>query len=150
MKLAKFIPWEEFEIAYAKNFSSSGAGPAAMSVQIALGVLIIREKLGASDEETDEQVFENSYLKYFFGFTGCCDKKPFHLIMFVYFRKRLSKKAICKIIETVNQKAKVTTQIALYQMDIRHFDIASCFRSQRSLAGCCIRRLGNWSSKHFQ
>ncbi|MCP4748609.1 MAG: hypothetical protein GY874_21105 [Desulfobacteraceae bacterium] len=35
VKLAKFIPWKECEIAYAKNFSSSGPGPPVMSVRIA-------------------------------------------------------------------------------------------------------------------
>ncbi|MCP4745182.1 MAG: transposase [Desulfobacteraceae bacterium] len=108
VKLAKFIPWEEFEIAYAKNFSSSGVGPPAMSVRIAMGALIIKEELGASDEETVEQIRENPYLQYFLGFTDYCDKKPFHPTMFVHFRKRFGKKAICRITGTVNQKARVT------------------------------------------
>ena len=69
VKLAKFIPWEEFEVAYAKNMSGSGLGPPAMSVRIALGALIIKEKLGTSDEETVEQIRENPYLQYFLGFT---------------------------------------------------------------------------------
>jgi hypothetical protein len=43
VKLAKFIPWEEFEVAYAKNLSGSGLGPPAMSVRIALGSLIVKE-----------------------------------------------------------------------------------------------------------
>lgn len=106
VKLAKFIPWEEFEVAYAKNLSGSGLGPPAMSVRIALGALIIKEKLGTSDEETVEQIRENPYLQYFLGFSDYRDQEPFHPTMFVHFRKRFGKKAICQIIETVNQKAR--------------------------------------------
>ncbi|MCP4745835.1 MAG: IS5 family transposase, partial [Desulfobacteraceae bacterium] len=112
VKLAKFIPWEEFEIAYARNFSGSGVGPPAKSVRIALGALIIKEKLGTSDAETVEQIRENSYLQYFLGFTDYSDKEPFHPTMFVHFRKRFGKKTICQIIETVNQKARVTKKNA--------------------------------------
>jgi hypothetical protein len=106
VKLAKFIPWEEFEVAYAKNLSGSGLGPPAMSVRIALGSLIVKEKLGTSDEETVEQIRENPYLQYFLGFKQYRDEEPFHPTMFVHFRKRFGKKAICQIIETVNQKAR--------------------------------------------
>jgi len=110
IKLAKFIPWEEFEVAYAKKMSGSGLGPPAMSVRVALGALIIKEKLGTPDEETVEQIRENPYLQYFLGFTDYRDEEPFHPSMFVHFRKRFGKKAICQIIEKVNQKARTTNK----------------------------------------
>jgi len=56
VKLAKFIPWDEFEPTYCKSMRNSGLGPPAKSVRIALGALIIKERLGASDEETVEEV----------------------------------------------------------------------------------------------
>ena len=68
VKLAKFIPWEEFEPDYAKALASTDKGPPAMSVRVALGTLIIKERLGSSDEETVEQLSENPYLQYFLGF----------------------------------------------------------------------------------
>ena len=111
VKLAKFIPWEEFEVAYAKKLSGSGLGPPAMSVRIALGSLIIKEKLGTSDEETVEQIRENPYLQYFLGFTDYREEEPFHPTMFVHFRKRFGKKAICQIITSVNQKARTANKI---------------------------------------
>ena len=49
--LAKKIPWDEFEDLYAANFASSGQGAPAFSVCVALGALIIKEKLQLSDEE---------------------------------------------------------------------------------------------------
>jgi hypothetical protein len=42
------------------------------------------------------------------GFSGYRDEEPFHPTMFVHFRKRFGKKAICRIIEKVNQKARAT------------------------------------------
>jgi hypothetical protein len=46
--LAQLIPWAEFEEEYAQNFEAE-AGPPAKSFRLALGALIIKEKLGISD-----------------------------------------------------------------------------------------------------
>jgi hypothetical protein len=51
-KIAKFIPWEELESLYSKSLSGSHMGSPAMSARIAVGALIIRERLGTSAEET--------------------------------------------------------------------------------------------------
>lgn len=103
VKLAKFIPWEAFEPDYCDTLSDSGLGPPAMSARIALGALIIKERLGTSDEETVEQIRENPYLQFFLGYKAYKDEKPFDASMFVYFRKRL-KISIVKLNEMVNQK----------------------------------------------
>ena len=59
--MAKLIPWSEFEEEYAQKFSSDIGAP-AKSFRMALGTLIIKEKLGTSDRETVEQIRENPYL----------------------------------------------------------------------------------------
>ena len=105
VKLAKFIPWEEFEADYAKTLVSQGKVPPAMSVRVALGSLIIKERLGVSDEETVEQISENPYLQYFLGFDGFKSEPPFDPSMLVHFRKRLSMELVCKINEKINTKA---------------------------------------------
>lgn len=105
VKLAKFIPWEEFEPEYAKTLVSRDKGPPAMSVRVALGTLIIKERLGTSDEETVEQISENPYLQYFLGFKSFKQQRPFDPSMLVHFRKRLSMDIVCKINERINQKA---------------------------------------------
>jgi hypothetical protein len=110
VKMAKFIPWSDFEPFYAKSLSSTQKGPPAMSVRIALGTLIIKERLGLSDEETVEQISENPYLQYFLGFKDYKDEKPFDSSMLVHFRKRLSKDFVCKVNEQVNQKAVETSK----------------------------------------
>lgn len=51
VKLASMIPWWEFEDKYRENFKPSHTGEQAFSVRVALGTLIIKAKLGVSDEE---------------------------------------------------------------------------------------------------
>ncbi len=101
VKMAKFIPWGEFEKAYRKSFKNARLGPPAKSVRVALGSLIIKERLGTSDEETVEQIRENPYLQYFLGYKEYVDEKPFDPSLFVYFRKRFGKKRMGKINETI-------------------------------------------------
>lgn len=101
VKMAKFIPWEEFEPAYRRSFKRSGLGPPAKSVRVALGALIIKERLGTSDEETVEQIRENPYLQYFLGYKEYKDEQPFDPSLFVYFRKRFNRKRLTRINETI-------------------------------------------------
>ena len=53
--MANLIPWDEFEQEYAKNFSIDMGAP-ALPFRMALGSLIIKERLGISDRETVEQI----------------------------------------------------------------------------------------------
>ncbi|MTJ54701.1 transposase, partial [Anabaena sp. UHCC 0253] len=62
--MAKMIPWSEFDGEYAAIFSEKIGAP-AKTFRMALGALIIKEKLGISDRETVEQIRENPYLQYF-------------------------------------------------------------------------------------
>ena len=105
VKLAKFIPWHEFEPDYSKAASKSSLGPPAKSVRVALGALIIKERLGTSDEETVEQIRENPYLQYFLGYKEYKDEHPFDSSMFVYFRKRFKQSRLSDLNEVVAQKA---------------------------------------------
>ena len=52
--MAELIPWSEFESEYAENFSEN-MGAIAKPFRMALGALIIKEKLGISDRETVER-----------------------------------------------------------------------------------------------
>ena len=88
VKLSKIVPWEQIERSYTVRLNEDRGAP-ALSAGIALGSLIIKEKLGLSDEETVEQVRENPYLQYFLGYEAYHDKRPFDSSMMVHFRKRL-------------------------------------------------------------
>ncbi len=60
-----------------------------MTVRMALGSLIIKEKLGLTDRETVEQIKENPYLQYFIGQESYEYAAPFDASTMTYFRKRL-------------------------------------------------------------
>jgi hypothetical protein len=96
--MSKLIPWEEFEEEYARNLSA-GMGAPAKPFRMALGALIIKEKLGISDRETVEQIRENPYLQYFIGLSAYSNEPPFEASMLVHFRSRIS-------IDLVNQVNK--------------------------------------------
>jgi len=51
VKIVQITPWDEFESQYAANFPTVMGTP-AKSFRMALGALIIKEKLGISDRET--------------------------------------------------------------------------------------------------
>jgi len=104
VRLAKLIPWEEIEERYAKNFTDSGMGAPAKTARVALGALIIQEKLGLTDEETVAQIQENPYLQYFIGNERYRDEHPFDSSMMVYFRKRLKYEELNGINELVHEK----------------------------------------------
>lgn len=103
VKLAKLIPWETVEANYAEQFSATMGAP-AKSFRLALGALIIKEKLGTSDEETVQQIRENPYLQYFLGKSEYRDEEPFDPSMMVHFRKRLSLEVVGQVNEAVVQE----------------------------------------------
>lgn len=89
VKLSQIIPWDKIEDKYAKNFKGI-KGNVALSVRVALGAIIIKEKCGFTDEELVEQIQENAYLQYFLGYREFINGKPFEPSLMVAFRKRLS------------------------------------------------------------
>jgi IS5 family transposase len=100
VKLAKIIPWNDFEAKYASLFSKDQGAP-AKPFRMALGSLLIRERLGLTDEETVEQIRENHYLQYFTGMTEYQDEAPFDPSMMVHFRKRLTVTMLSEINELI-------------------------------------------------
>ena len=105
VKLSELIPWQELETKYADLFSS-GMGAPAKPFRMALGALIIKERLGTSDAETVEQIRENPYLQYFLGLSQYSEQAPFDASMLVHFRKRLSLEMVQQINEQVVLGAK--------------------------------------------
>lgn len=103
--LADQIPWDEFEDSYASHFAASGQGAPAFSVRVALGALIIKEKLQLSDEEAVQQIEENPYLQYFLGFSEYQNTRPFDSSMYVHFRKRLGEEALADYNDVIVKRA---------------------------------------------
>jgi DNA-directed RNA polymerase subunit E'/Rpb7 len=104
IKLAEMIPWEQFEEEYAKNFKKSRKGEIAHNVRVALGTLIIKERLGLSDEETVNHISENPYLQYFIGFEKFVEEMPFNPSQLTHFRKRFPSDMLNRINEAIIAK----------------------------------------------
>lgn len=103
VKLSKLIPWDRVEEKYAKLFED-GKGVKAKSCRVALGSLIIKEKLNIADEEVVLQIQENPYLQFFIGMEGFRKKRPFNASLMVYFRKRLGPEIIAEINEWIHEE----------------------------------------------
>jgi len=102
---SSLMPWEELEETYAPQFSPTTGAP-AKSVRVAFGALFIKQRLGLSDEETVEQIRENSYMQYFLGFAGYSSKTPFDPSMMVHFRKRFPEEDLKRINELIAERGK--------------------------------------------
>ncbi len=98
IKMADRIPWDNFEIKYAKLFPS-GTGNVAKPLRMALGALIIQTKFQFSDRELVEQITENPYLQYFIGLSGYQEEAPFDASTLVLFRKRISAEMLMEVNE---------------------------------------------------
>ena len=93
IKLAKLIPWYELEDDYAAQLCK-GFGAPAKPFRMALGALIIKARLGLTDEELVEQIKENPDLQFFIGLEGFQYSAPFDPSMMVDFSKRLPESVV--------------------------------------------------------
>lgn len=103
--LAKQIPWAEVETAYAQQFSNEDMGSPAKSSRLALGALIVQERLGVTDRERVEQLAENPYLQYFVGLMAYQAEAPFHHALLTTFRKRFRHDRLGHIHEAIARQA---------------------------------------------
>ena len=99
--LAKQIPWAAVDTAYAQQFSKEDMGSPAKSSRLALGALILKERLGVTDRELVEQIAENPYLQYFLGLMAYQAEAPFHHSLLTTFRKRFSHDSLGKINDVI-------------------------------------------------
>ena len=102
--LADQIPWRQIEDVYGQMFSDDNGCP-AKSARMALGALLIKERLGVSDRETVEQICENPYLQYFLGLMEYHDQPPFDHSMLTHFRKRFDKATLAEINSSIVDRA---------------------------------------------
>ena len=100
VKLESLIPWEEFEEEYASLFPSSTGAP-ALSFRIALGTLLVKERMGLSDRATVEYITENPYVQYFLGYSSFLSNKPFDASTITHFRKRITAEMLASINEHI-------------------------------------------------
>ncbi len=94
-------------------------GAPAKSFRMALGALIIKEKLGISDRPRVEQIRENPYLQYFIGQSTYSNELPFEPSLLVHFRQRISPNLINKMNERLLEKMRSITPVKTEKKKIR-------------------------------
>lgn len=137
--LAKIIPWSEFESEYAARFTEEIGAP-AKTFRMALGALIIKEKLGTSDRETVEQIRENPYLQYFIGMSAYSNKPPFDPSMLVHFRERIDMNLVNKINQEIVKKvleSKEEVEVKSKKSEVEDSKSESTNRGQLILDASC-------------
>jgi len=107
--MASLIPWAEVESDYVKRLGNANEGSKAYPVRLALGSLIIKEKMSLSDEETVLAITENPYLQYFIGLHEFQEKAPFDASSMTHFRKRFDADFINDLNEQMVQKQQKTS-----------------------------------------
>ena len=134
VKLSKIVPWEQIERRYTVRLNEDRGAP-ALSARIALGSLIIKEKLGLSDEETVEQIRENPYLQYFLGYEAYRDEQPFDPSMMVHFRKRLGGEIVtCANHRRRAGRSKYVARVCLDPVTCKHGEQRHQFERDSRLA----------------
>ena len=108
--MAQIIPWDEFESEYAANFPGEKGAP-TKSFRMALGALIIKQKLGISDRPRVEQILENPYLQYFIGQSNYSNELAFDASLLVHFRQRISPNLINTVNERMGEKMREITPV---------------------------------------
>lgn len=106
VRLSEIMPWEEMIGIYAKSMSNFGRP--TIDARIVIGAMIIKTKLGLSDEETVEQIRENMYMQFFLGLEEYQEKPLFDSSLLVHIRERMGK----EILEQMNNVlvAKAVTE----------------------------------------
>lgn len=109
IRLAQIVPWDLAEKIYLTSRCEDFGAP-AMPSRMALGALIIKERLGLTDRETVETIQENPFLQFFVGLEEFTQKRPFHPSLMVEFRKRFGEQGIQEISDAIALAALDSTQ----------------------------------------
>ena len=99
IQLSYLMPWAKIEKKYAQNFINNG-NP-AHNVRIAVGALIVQQKLKCSDENLVTFISQNPYLQYFIGMKEYTYSCPFGASTLVAFRKRITPEMLAEINEMI-------------------------------------------------
>ncbi len=98
--MARLVPWKLAEEIYQQSLCEDFGAPALPS-RVALGALLIKERLGLTDRETVETIGENPYLQFFIGAEEFSQEPPFDPSMMVDFRKRFGEEGLAQISEAI-------------------------------------------------
>jgi IS5 family transposase len=98
--LARLVPWDLAEEIYLESLCDDFGAP-ALPARVALGALLIKERLGLTDRGTVEAIQENPYLQFFIGQEEFSHDRPFDASLMVGFRKRFGEQGLSRISEAI-------------------------------------------------
>ena len=98
--MAQLVPWELAKEIYLRSLCDDFGAP-ALPARVALGALLIKERLGLTDRETVEAIQENPYLQFFIGQEEFSQERPFDASVMVDFRKRFGEEGLARISEAI-------------------------------------------------
>lgn len=93
LKLARRIPWENFDRAFACHYSQTTGAP-SKPIRLMVGLLLLKQLENLSDEDVVLQWKRNPYYQVFCGMTEFQRKMPCDSTELVHFRKRIGKDGI--------------------------------------------------------
>lgn len=96
-KLSKRIPWDDIEKYFSDLYHQSGRP--AKPIRLMVSLLILKQLYNLSDESIVERWVENPYYQFFSAETVFQWEFPCHPRDLVYFRKRIGKKGVEKILK---------------------------------------------------
>lgn len=109
IRLAKLVPWDLAEEIYHAELSEDSGAP-IVPARVALGALLIKERLGLTDRETVEAIQENPYLQFFIGYEEFSQDRPFDASLMVDFRKRYGPEGLQRLGEAIAVSALEETE----------------------------------------
>ena len=89
VKLGESLPWDKIEKIYNAKLNNRHGGAGNKPARIIIGALLIKHKLGLSDEETIQAICENPYMQNMLGLSEFTTKPVFDPSLFVTIRKRI-------------------------------------------------------------
>jgi IS5 family transposase len=103
-KLSKLIEWEFFEKEFSGLFIEKIGAP-AKSARLVVGIIMLQQMNGYSDEGAIEEWIENPYWQFFCGYDYLQWKKPIDPSSLSRWRGRLGKDGIEKILQSTIKTA---------------------------------------------
>jgi IS5 family transposase len=98
--LARLVPWDLAEEIYHAHLCEDSGAP-IVPARVALGALLVKERLGLTDRETVETIQENPYLQFFIGLEEFSKERPFDASLMVDFRKRFGEDGVQRLAEAI-------------------------------------------------
>ena len=98
--LAQLVPWELAEEIYHADLCKN-AGQPIVPARVALGALLVKERMGLTDRETVETIAENPYMQFFLGREEFTQEPMFDASLMVDFRKRFGEEGMQRMAEAI-------------------------------------------------